>query len=147
MRQALGSLEHELTLFLWRMRYLSFQSIPADSVLDGYTYPLLLLLHSSGPKRVGEVARIVHVDKSTASRHLARLQAAGLVEPVVDPADRRSALLRVTAAGKAQLEGVRQARTEPLRRIFATWSAEDRDTFTRLLGRLNADLEKVVDLK
>lgn len=147
MRQAFGSLEHELTLFLWRMRYLSFQSIPADSVLDGYTYPLLLLLHSRGPKRVGEVARIVHVDKSTASRHLARLQAAGLVEPVADPADRRSALLRVTAAGKARLEEVRRARTEPLRKIFATWSAEDRDTFTRLLGRLNADLEKVVDLK
>ncbi|MFT3768084.1 MAG: MarR family winged helix-turn-helix transcriptional regulator [Minicystis sp.] len=112
----------------------------SDSVLDRWTYAFLVRL-SDGPMRVGEVARSFGVDKSTASRHLKKIVEGGLAEAVADAGDARSSIVRITARGVTRLAEARSVRMEPMRRVFATWPEADRQTLTRLLARLNAELD------
>ncbi|HZC26636.1 MAG TPA: MarR family winged helix-turn-helix transcriptional regulator [Actinopolymorphaceae bacterium] len=140
-RDTLEVLEREVTVLVRRaLRGLWDHGYGPNRVVDRHTYPLLVLLAEEGPLRVGEVARWFRLDKSTVSRHLARLAAAHLIESVADPSDARSALLRVTDAGTAQLADIRRARRERMRAAVADWPEDDIEGLARLLARLNGDL-------
>src|SRR5436305_7739899 len=67
--------------------------------LDRQAYIALVTLHESGPLRVTELAEACGVEISTASRMMARLQSAGLIEPAGAASDRRVVLLRLTDEG------------------------------------------------
>ena len=139
-----AALEREMSVLLRRaMRRFWNDDEYADGVLDRWTYALLIRLSDEGPLRVGEVARRFGVDKSTASRHLKKLQDGGLVEAIQDSTDARSALMRLTPRGTARLAEVRTARMEPLRRVFSAWPEQDRQELARLLARLNSDMDQV----
>ena len=130
------ALERELTLVVRRvLRGLWTADHGAD--IDHTVLPLLIALRDEGPMRTGELARYFHLDKSTVSRHIARLEAAGLVETRPDPHDRRCAQLHVTDHGAARVDEIRAARRAPLRQVLAGWSDADRDELTKLLRRLN----------
>ncbi len=136
-------LDRQLTLLIRRaFRSLWTESYGAEGDLDQHTFPFLLVLAEEGPMRVSELARYFRLDKSTVSRHLSRLEGAGLVETRPDPSDGRATLLRVTRKGRARVHRVRDARKAPVRRVLGAWSAEDRARLAALLERLNADLEE-----
>lgn len=140
-RDTLEILEREITVLVRRaLRGLWDHGYGPSRVVDRHTYPLLVLLAEEGPLRVGEVARWFRLDKSTVSRHLGRLAAAQLIEPVTNPTDARSAPLRVTDAGTAQLAEIRRARHERMRAAVAEWPEDDIAGLARLLARLNGDL-------
>ena len=62
-----------------------------------------------GPLTSGEIAELLEVDKSTASRTLRPLQQGGLVEAVADPADQRTKPLRLTDEGRARVQRIHAA--------------------------------------
>ena len=95
--------------------------------------------HAEG-HRVGELAAKLQVDLSVASRQVGQLIEMGAVERVVDPADRRVHLLRVTPSGHRELASARERAAEHLAGRLTSWSEPDLQTLVALLGRLRADL-------
>ena len=135
--------DRQFTLLIRRVfRSLWTGTYGPEDELDQHTFPFLLVLVEEGPMRVSELARYFRLDKSTVSRHLSRLEGAGLVETRPDPSDGRAGLLRVTRRGRARVQSIRDTRKAPVRRVLASWSAEDRAGLGALLERLNTDLEE-----
>ena len=68
----------------------------------------LATIDCHGPLTPSELAVRERIQRPTATRVLARLEEAGLVERTADPADRRSSLVTTTGEGKALLQTVRE---------------------------------------
>jgi DNA-binding MarR family transcriptional regulator len=95
-----------------------------------------------GPLTPSELATRERVQRPTATRLLARLEAPGLVERTADPVDRRSSLVAVTPAGEALLAEVRTRKDAYLARRLRALSPEERATLrhaTEILERLLED--------
>lgn len=91
----------------------------------------LATLHRCGPVPVGTLAEVEQVSAPTATKVVARLHAAGLVERQPDPTDRRVSVVALTPAGEALLTEIRDRKT--------AW-------LTQRLGQLPPhELERVVD--
>ena len=103
-------------------------------VRDG-TYPILTTL-AFGEARSTDVAERAGVDRTTASRQLASLIAAGLVEQRTDDNDRRNSLLTLTPRGVATADRISDNADDLLEQALADWSSSDREALARLLPRL-----------
>jgi DNA-binding MarR family transcriptional regulator len=68
----------------------------------------LITVAYHGPLTPSELAARERIQRPTATRVLARLEEAGLLERAGDPADRRSSLVSATAAGRALLAAQRE---------------------------------------
>jgi len=139
--ETMTALERELTLMVRRvLRGLWTADHGPD--IDHTVFPLLVALRDEGPMRTGELARYFRLDKSTVSRHIARLEASGLVETRPDPNDRRCAQLHTTPLGDRRVDEIRAARRAPLRQVLDGWTEGDRDQLAKLLRRLNAAMSE-----
>ncbi|MGW5366058.1 MarR family winged helix-turn-helix transcriptional regulator [Actinopolymorpha pittospori] len=142
-KPTLEVLEREVTLLVrGALRGLWDEGFGPAPGVDRHSYPMLVLLAEEGPMRVGEVARWFRLDKSTVSRHLARLATAELIEPVDERAGVRSPL-RVSAAGRARLAEISRARQEWMGEAVDGWSPDDMAALADLMSRLNEDLRAV----
>ena len=94
-----------------------------------------------GPCRMSDVAVVLRVDRSSATRAIDRLEAAGLVARRVDPDDARGIVVAATPAGLALLGRVRDRATAMLAEVLATFSTEDRDRLAELMERLVGALD------
>jgi DNA-binding MarR family transcriptional regulator len=94
-----------------------------------------------GPLTPSELAVRERVQRPTATRLLARLEAPGLVTRTADPDDGRSFLVAVTPAGEALLAQIRTRKDAYLARRLRALSAEDRAT----LRRATEILERMLD--
>jgi DNA-binding MarR family transcriptional regulator len=94
-----------------------------------------------GPLTPSELAARERVQRPTATRLLARLEAPGLVERTADPGDRRSSLVAVTPAGEALLAQVRTRKDAYLARRLRSLSPEERATLRRASEILERMLE------
>ena len=79
---------------------------------------------------VGELAELLLIKPNTAAELVNRLESAGLIERVRDPADRRRALLSLTLAGAAKLDEVAQVHFAKLQ--------ESRSAIINLFGQPGA---------
>jgi DNA-binding MarR family transcriptional regulator len=98
-----------------------------------------------GPLTPSELAARERVQRPTATRLLARLEAPGLVARTADPADRRSSLVAVTPAGASLLAEVRTRKDAYLARRLRALSPEERATLRRaseILERMLEDEER-----
>jgi DNA-binding MarR family transcriptional regulator len=66
-------------------------------------FSLLTSLNRPHPPRIGEVARLLAMDRTTLTANLKPLERRGLVEVIVDPEDRRGRRLQLTDAGRDAL--------------------------------------------
>jgi DNA-binding MarR family transcriptional regulator len=82
--------------------------------------------------RIGDLADREGVSAPTATRLVASLEEAGLLSRATDPADRRTAYVGLTDAGREKLEWSRQVRTASL--------------VQRLLAMPEADVRQLVEL-
>ncbi|WP_233158256.1 MarR family winged helix-turn-helix transcriptional regulator [Actinokineospora bangkokensis] len=138
---AAQDLERELSKLFGRARSLSLTlAARVHPGLDGASYALLLHLSDISPVRAAEVVERTGLDKSTVSRQIARLEELELIERVPDPSDGRARLVQLTAVGAQRLAEVRSDRRARLRAQLGEWSTDDIREFSRLLGKLNADL-------
>lgn len=64
-------------------------------------FSLLMSLNRPDPPSIGSVATLLAMDRTTLTANLKPLERRGLVSLDVDPADRRSRLLALTAEGRA----------------------------------------------
>lgn len=67
-------------------------------------YSLLVSLNRPQPPRMGEVARLLAMDRTTLTAALKPLERRGLLTVTPDPGDKRSRRLRLTEAGLDLLE-------------------------------------------
>ncbi|GAA3591175.1 MarR family transcriptional regulator [Klugiella xanthotipulae] len=89
------------------------------------------------PAQAGQVAATLDMDKSAVSRQLRALRDFGLVEGEPDPEDGRAMLLRLTPAGRTQLDKLRVLSREKFYSRLDGWSLEDMEALRRYLERLN----------
>lgn len=84
------------------------------------------------------------IDKATIVKIIDKLESMSFVKREVDPNDRRSKLVSLTAKGKTILDKVRKVRTELEDEVLSHFSKEDEKELRRLVPML---LEVVVNLK
>lgn len=66
-------------------------------------FSLLMALNRPEPPRIGDVAALLAMDRTTLTANLKPLERRGLLAIVVDESDRRSRRLRLTDAGRDRL--------------------------------------------
>jgi DNA-binding MarR family transcriptional regulator len=110
--------------------------------LDRPGLTVLITLRMAGqPLRVGEIATRMQVAGPHVTRHLHDLERAGLVRRVTDPGDQRARLVELTEPGDAAAGRYLEAVLGSFADAIAGWSAEDQETFGRLLGRFVEDVQ------
>jgi DNA-binding MarR family transcriptional regulator len=95
-----------------------------------------------GPLTPSELATREKIQRPTATRVLARLEEAGLIERTADPADRRSSLVSTTPAGADLLASVRDRKDAYLAQRLDRLSPEDLAALDRAAGILERVLEE-----
>ena len=101
----------------------------------------LATIDRHGPLTPSELADRERVKRPTATRVIARLEEAGLVDRAGDPDDRRSCLVGLTPEGRQLLARVRTRKDAYLSRRLRELDADERAT----LDRAAAILERVLE--
>ncbi len=89
-----------------------------------------------GSPTLGELASIEQVQPPTMTRIVASLADAGMVTRVTDVTDRRSARVRITPAGKRNLERIRTLKNAFLTRRLADLSPDEQGRAVDLVALL-----------
>ena len=95
-----------------------------------------------GPLTPSELAQRERVQRPTATRIIARLEADGLVGRTADPSDGRSSLIAISPDGRALLHAVRTRKDAYLLQRLRTLAPEDRATLERAAVLLERLLEE-----
>jgi DNA-binding MarR family transcriptional regulator len=66
-------------------------------------FSLLASLNRPNPPSIGSVAALLAMDRTTLTAALKPLERRGLIKVIVDPGDRRTRLLKLTAKGRTRL--------------------------------------------
>jgi DNA-binding MarR family transcriptional regulator len=101
----------------------------------------LATVERHGPLTPSELAEIERIKRPTATRILRGLVDAGLVDRAPDPADGRSALVSVNAAGRERLRRLRGRKNAYLARRMRDLPTEDLRTLDRAAEILEGILE------
>lgn len=94
-----------------------------------------------GPLSPSELAERERIKRPTATRIVAHLESAGLVERVRDPADGRASILSATPKARTLLRRLRARKTAYLARRLDGLDPEDRRTLERAAELLEGMLE------
>ncbi|HEX3806522.1 MAG TPA: MarR family transcriptional regulator [Gaiellaceae bacterium] len=97
----------------------------------------------AGSIGVGELAAREGINPTLLSRVIGQLCDAGLVRRETDPADRRSALVVSTAAGRRLRDRARSERNDALARLLAEASDADREAIVAALPALEGLAERL----
>ena len=101
----------------------------------------LATIERHGPLTPSELARIERVQRPTATRIVARLEEAGLVERVADPSDGRSFTVSPTADARALMNRLRTRKNAYLARRLRGLDEGDLETLDRATEILEDLLE------
>ena len=102
----------------------------------------LATIERHGPLAPSELAERERIKRPTATRILGHLERAGLVERVRDPEDCRSAILSITAPGRALLRRLRARKTAYLAHRFRDLPPDDLAALERAAEVLERMLEQ-----
>ena len=146
-RPGLAGVERELTRLLRRARATS-GAIAAEvhPDLDPSSYAVLVTVLELSDTladgvRAADVAERLGLHKSTMSRNITLLERLGLLERVTSPTDARARLLHLTVSGSEALGTALSARRVRIAEALDVWTPDELGDLSRLLGRLNDDLE------
>ena len=101
----------------------------------------LATIERHGPMTPSELARLERIQRPTATRIVARLKEAGLVERVEDPADGRSFTVSATADARALMNRLRTRKNAYLARRLRGLDEADLETLDRAAEILEDLLE------
>jgi DNA-binding MarR family transcriptional regulator len=102
----------------------------------------LATIDRHGPLTPSELATRERIQRPTATRLIARLEAAGLVDRTRDPDDGRSCVVGLSPSGREHLARVRTRKDAYLSRRLRELDAEDRATLDRAAAVLERLLEE-----
>ena len=112
-----------------------------DAPLDVAQADALDLIVTHAPVRMSDVASLLRVDPSTATRTVAKLQQLALVDRAVDPVDARVVLAVPSEDGRCLHARVRDRANDLLSDLLDTFDAEDRERLASLMERLLAAVD------
>lgn len=101
----------------------------------------LATIERHGPLSPSELAERERIKRPTATRIVAHLESAGLVERVRDPVDGRASILSATPRARTLLRRLRARKTAYLARRLDRLDREDRRTLERAAELLEEMLE------
>lgn len=127
-------IQREMTAFARRARASAARMHPELSLVS---FTLLAHLEDEQGCRAADLAAHYLLDKSTVSRQVATLEGLGFVERRPDPADHRSQVLHLTAAGLRTLAQVTGRRRTAFHERLADWAPDDLRRFAGYLLRYN----------
>ena len=116
-----------------------------DDLHPGLTlvaYTLLTQIDATPGARAADLAARFCLDKSTLSRQLDQLVAAGLLRRDGEQPGRRGQVLALTPAGQKHLAVAAQAVRCRLAELLADWDDQDIAVFARLVDRFNQSRER-----
>jgi DNA-binding MarR family transcriptional regulator len=129
-------------LLLRTTRQSLYQKIVEDvDGIDATTYPVLSGLARLGPATATQLAAAIGLDRTVTTRYASKLEAAGLLHRVPDPADARAAQLELSAAGRVAAAATRRNLSSAVDDILATWPTAEAAAFSRSLERFTDRLE------
>ena len=112
-----------------------------DPPLDVAQADALDLIVSHAPVRMSDVASLLRVEPSTATRTVARLQQLALVDRTTDPGDARVVLVVPSEGGRRLHARVRTRANQLLSHLLDTFDTEDRERLASLMERLVAAVD------
>src|SRR5690348_13568370 len=115
-----------------------FRSLSPPDGLSLTAAATLATLERSGPRRLTALAAYEGVTQPAMTQLVDRLQGAGLLDRVPDPADRRVVLVRITADGTALLARRRVARAERVAGLLDRLSPGERSLLAAALPAIDA---------
>ncbi|HEY1356120.1 MAG TPA: MarR family transcriptional regulator [Solirubrobacterales bacterium] len=122
-------------------RRLRQEAAGAGTELSPTAAAALATVERHGPLTPSELAEIERIKRPTGTRTLRQLEDAGLIDRSPDPADGRSALVSVNAAGRERLRRLRGRKNAYLARRMRDLPAEEVETLERAAGILERILE------
>src|ERR1700722_5561863 len=131
---ALDDLYLGLTTLARRARDVGDQLHPGLSLV---AYTLLTQVDATPGMRAADLAVHFGLDKSTLSRQLEQLIAAGLLRRDGERPGRRGYVLTLTPAGRQHLDAAGQAVRDRLAERLTDWDDGDVAAFARLVTRFN----------
>jgi DNA-binding MarR family transcriptional regulator len=142
----------ELERALSRIAYLITRSRRHDRIRAAAGVPegraavaILRQLADSGAMRPGELAARLEVEAPHITRQVQRLVRAGYVDRVQDPDDRRAQLIRLTRAGRAAAERVREVGRRAMQAALAGWTPQELHQLATLFHRMVDDFLAYAD--
>ncbi len=99
-------------------------------------FGVLVIIEANPDLKQSELARATHLDRSTVVTVIDNLERRGLVERRIALHDRRSNAIRLTEAGGAMLKKLKRQVAAHEKRLMQNFSAEERETFIRLLQKV-----------
>jgi DNA-binding MarR family transcriptional regulator len=118
------------------------QDAAAEAGLGAGTTAALATIKRDGPLTPSELAEIERVKRPSITRTLACLDRQGLIERTPDPADGRSSLVSISAAGRERLALLRRRKSAYLARRLEALDPEEVATLARaaeILERMRED--------
>ncbi|RQU23778.1 MarR family transcriptional regulator [Burkholderia cenocepacia] len=109
--------------------------------------PVLVSLKKAGALSQSELARRAQVEQPSMAQLLNRMERDGLVLRVPDPDDRRSRLISLTESAAKGLAKGRAVMDEASEQALAGLSDAEREQLASLLGRVNANLERMAGVE
>jgi DNA-binding MarR family transcriptional regulator len=106
---------------------------------------LLSMIEEQGAARISDLAALDHCSQPTMTTQVRRLEDAGLVSRVTDPADARAVLISITESGVAVLAQVRADRGAVIDPYLERLEDADRQTLAeavRVMRRLLDDAQR-----
>ena len=130
----LADLLHGLTR---RLRRAQAERLAPLGLTPAQERALRVIARGTEPLRMTELAGRLGIVPRSVTTVADALEEAGLVRREPDPSNRRAILLRLTPAGDAAREHLRESRRQAAEDLFAPLSDEDRTTLGDLLSLLN----------
>jgi DNA-binding MarR family transcriptional regulator len=107
---------------------------------------VIICISERGIARIGEIADDLGLERSTISRHVAKLVDRGLVQRVDPGDDRRSAPVQLTRAGKQTRSKLAVAWAQVVSDAVASWPGSDVDAFSAMIRTFAEGLEGLADV-
>lgn len=105
----------------------------------------IMFLMVSGETTMTHLAQMLRLEKGSVTAVAERLVSAGLAERQTDPGDRRKAMLRLTAQGRALAEAFREANARQLDLRIGRLSDAEQVDFVDSLIHMNELLRRMFD--
>jgi DNA-binding MarR family transcriptional regulator len=102
---------------------------------------VLFTLQRTGRQRPSVLAKELHLDLSTVSRHLRQLEEEGMIAKSTDADDKRAFQVELTDRGDAMVREFWTKRVEEVHGALGHWAAQDVTQLTDLLHRFVGDTE------
>jgi DNA-binding MarR family transcriptional regulator len=111
-----------------------YDAVLAPCGLRATQRSILIHIARAGTPAMGDLAAALVLDRSALAHNLKPLERDGFVIVVVDPADKRSRLVKLTALGQAKLEESRRLWQKAQHRFEVTFGAEQASALRRSLA-------------